>query len=215
MCYNLYMIKKCFKKNIVLFIILILMIGVFYFMFNNKSIYDFICSIDYGVRDIISSDNVLFVNIMKVFTFIGNAYIPILLIIILYMIKNKKKDTYILACVYVFSGIVIFICKYLINRDRPLEALISIPSSPSFPSGHAFTSMVFYFTFAYIISKDLKRPYKNIVICIFILLSLIIGFSRIYLGVHFFSDVVCGFVFAVPVLLIGINSYNIIKEEKI
>lgn len=209
------MVKKCFKKNIYLFVMLILMICGFYYMFSNRNIYDFICSVDYGVRDIISSDNVLFVNIMKVFTFIGGAYIPILLIMILYVVKNKKKDTYILACVYAFSGIVILMCKYLINRNRPLEALISIPNSPSFPSGHAFTSMVFYFTFAYIISKDMKRPYKNIVICMFIFLSLVIGFSRIYLGVHFFSDVVCGFVFAVPVLLIGINIYNIIKEENI
>lgn len=209
------MLKRVFKNNFVLIMILILIIIGYYLVFSCDYLVSRITYIDTIVMNSISFDSDIFTVIMKIFTFIGSFYIPILILIILYCFKSKRKDTYFLTIVYIFSGLVIFMCKYLISRDRPVSALITIPFTPSFPSGHSFTSMVFYFLLGYIISNNKSIKYKMIVLALFICISLIVGFSRIFLGVHYFSDVIGGFILSIPVILIALNSYKLLIKEDI
>lgn len=192
-------------------LLLVLIIG-FCVIFNSDYLVSYVDRLDNYVFNNLDR-NSIGVNIMKIFTFMGGVYVPLMLIFCL-LIKRYKKETLFMSIMYTFSGIIIFICKYLINRDRPCGALIDIPSSPSFPSGHSFTSMVFYFIFGYVISKNINNKHRYVIILSFVLISLMIGISRIYLGVHYFSDVIGGFILSIPVILIGINSYGILKEEK-
>lgn len=209
------MLKKIIKENIGLLIVFIFLIVGFYIMFCFENIALSIESFDELVFKKIFFNSNLFIVIMKVFTFFGGAYIPVTIIIIMMFFKNIRKDTYFLSIVYILSGLIILISKYLIARERPDMAIIDIPITPSFPSGHSFTSMVFYFMFGYIFVKKMNIKYKKLVLFIFIFLSLNVGLSRIFLGVHYFSDVIGGFVLSIPIILITINVYNEFLEGEI
>ena len=84
--------------------------------------------------------------------------------------------------------------KYFIGRDRPLGAEL-YESSYSFPSGHALTSLFFYGFISFIIFRfsKLSGNKKYAIIFCFMSLILLIGASRLYLGVHYISDVVGGY----------------------
>ena len=100
----------------------------------------------------------------------------------------------------------------LFRSDRPLLMLVEKPSDFSFPSGHSMCSIVFYGFLIYIVNKFIKNVYIRKVINIFlVLLMFLIPFSRLYLGVHFFTDVVAGVILGVVCLLSFLN-YVKIKE---
>lgn len=84
--------------------------------------------------------------------------------------------------------------KYLFHRQRPaLPHLVKV-SGFSFPSGHAMMSLIFYGLLAYLILKITSgKPIKYIIGIMAAMLIILIGVSRIYLGVHYPSDVIAGF----------------------
>lgn len=86
--------------------------------------------------------------------------------------------------------------KVMVHRQRPEPFFhYPLPTSYSFPSGHAFASTVFFGTLAALISPLLSSFRQRIFIWLAaILMTAVIGFSRIYLGVHYASDVIAGYV---------------------
>ena len=87
--------------------------------------------------------------------------------------------------------------KYGFHRARPAPFYGSLPHSYSFPSGHALFSFCFYAMLAGLINDRVRSLALRIVIWIVAaLLILAIGFSRIYLGVHYASDVIAGYLAA-------------------
>jgi undecaprenyl-diphosphatase len=84
--------------------------------------------------------------------------------------------------------------KYWIARARPeLEPHLVIVKTSSFPSGHAASSMIFYTTLALILTTGTR--WRGPAAAVAILLSLLIGTSRVMLGVHWPSDVIGGWSF--------------------
>lgn len=89
------------------------------------------------------------------------------------------------------------VTKWIIQRLRPDEIYLNtMPASSSFPSGHALYSFVFYFTIATIIGHRNSDAGKNGVWILAILIVAAIGASRIFLGVHYGSDVLGGYLIA-------------------
>ena len=96
--------------------------------------------------------------------------------------------------------------KLLIGRERPISeyaANLHIPTF-SFPSGHASGSMIAYGLLAYLAWHWLPQPWNYIVVAILIGLIILIGISRIYLGAHFPSDIVAGWLLGAIALCIVI-----------
>lgn len=98
-----------------------------------------------------------------------------------------------------------WIGKYAIDRTRPEFLEIATASSPSFPSGHATAAMAVYGFLAYVFVRRVhgRRVRFEVIYWTGVLIALI-GFSRIYLRVHFLSDVLSGFLVGGFWLLVGV-----------
>ena len=147
-------------------------------------------------------------SIIQVITFIGsqNFLLPANLLLIAYYLffKRNKTRAYKIATISITSVAVMFLMKFFLQRERPLVPLIAKVHGYSFPSGHTFTSVTFYGIIAYIIYKNVKSTFLKwtlIVACI--LLILLVGFSRVYLRLHYASDVIAAFCLGLIWLLLA------------
>ena len=147
--------------------------------------------------------------IIKIVTNFGGAIIlGLITILILILIKNKNIGLSVLInlCSVTVLNLVL---KSILQRPRPNEYRIINETGYSFPSGHSMISMAFYGFIIYLIYKNIKNKYlKWISIILLSILILMIGFSRIYLGVHYVSDVLAGFLFSISYLIVYIKIIN-------
>ena len=141
--------------------------------------------------------------VAKIITNVANPVVLLLVAGFLFIILKDKLDKYSVVCNLPISIILNFAIKNVIQRPRPVGHRLIDESGYSFPSGHSMVSMAFYGYLIYIIIKNVKNKYIRIAssIGLFILIILI-GLSRIYLGVHYTSDVIGGFVVALSYLMI-------------
>lgn len=151
---------------------------------------------------------------MKTITNICSFYaIVALSLLLLIIIKNKSIPLSIilnLICISLLN----LIFKLIIQRQRPDGISIINISGYSYPSGHSMVSMAFFGFIAYLIYKKLNNKlYKLLTIIVSIIIIFLIGFSRIYLGVHYFSDVLGGFFASLGYLIIFTNYYQIILKK--
>ncbi len=200
------MIKKIVKENFVYIITIIILIIVFTII-KNSSLYEKILAFDHKIinyRNIIIDEKltIFFKNI----TFFGDSYIPLLIIVCIFLFNKNKWYSYVNAINYASVTLITFITKVIVNRARPEVNIIAIPDKYSFPSGHTLTSIVFYTFLCYMATKNRKT--RNVLLPLVIILILSISISRIYLGVHYFSDVVGAIMISIPLLLMNINIYN-------
>jgi undecaprenyl-diphosphatase len=137
-------------------------------------------------------------KLMEIITFFGSHYflIPANLLVAVFFLLTKKSRYSIKVSAIALSSVLIMLgLKLLFNRHRPLIPLLEPAKGLSFPSGHAFMSVCFYGLLMIIIWKE-EKPHpvlKWTLLLIVVALLLSIGFSRIYLRVHYFTDVVAGF----------------------
>lgn len=134
--------------------------------------------------------------------------IPANLFLITYFLFTRKRTWFSIrvASVALSSLILMTILKYLFHRKRPLLPLLQPARGMSFPSGHAMMSITFYGLLIYIISHTIKnQPAKRALITSLVLLIAVIGFSRIYLRVHYTSDVLAGYIIGILWLLIALD----------
>ena len=196
------------KKNIkwiICFISLIIFLILGYFVRTNSELgFD---SYVYKYISCIINDN--FTHIVKFITFLGSATIVILITLICFIfIKNKKIGLYMILNL-IFITIFQYLLKFIFARPRPIGINLIEETNYSFPSGHSLTAMAFYGFIIYLIYKA-NLKYKKIFILLLGLLILLIGLSRVYLGVHFITDILGGFTFSLSYLIIYTN---IIKNK--
>lgn len=141
--------------------------------------------------------------IAKVVTNLGGAQILILItIILLIVLKNKKISLSIVLNLIISTGLNLLL-KNIVQRPRPNEFRMISETGYSFPSGHSMVSMAFYGYLIYLIYKNVEnKKIKWTSISILSIIILTIGTSRIYLGVHYTSDVLAGFIIAISYLII-------------
>jgi undecaprenyl-diphosphatase len=109
--------------------------------------------------------------------------------------KRQRYRLFLLVLAVPGGALLNVIIKHLVHRDRPIfDDPIQTLTSYSFPSGHAMGSTVFYGTLAAIVVWQVRDwRLRALVISVAALLVALICFSRIYLGVHYLSDVTAGF----------------------
>ena len=146
---------------------------------------------------------------MKIITNFGGATCLITITILLLIIVKNKKIGLLTLTNLVTISILNQILKSILRRPRPTEFRLINETGYSFPSGHAMVSMAFYGFLIYLIYKNIKNKYlKTILIIILSLLIIAIGISRIYLGVHYVSDIIGGFLISISYLILYIKLIN-------
>ena len=210
------MLKRIVEKNykwIIAFLCLIIVLMMLEDIFENERL-----TLDMVVYRlvILNLRSEPLTVIMKVITNLSSAYVLIAIAIgTLLSIKNKKIGLCVTGNL-VIATLLNQLLKYIIQRPRPEGYRLIAESGYSFPSGHSMVSMAFYGLIIYLIWKMVKNKRIKYVACgILGFLIPMIGFSRIYLGVHYASDVIGGFAISIVYLLLFTNmTRSILQLEK-
>ncbi len=184
----------------VIFIILFFMLLLLVIFNNTLSIDTVIHNFVYRLKS-----NTL-TNIMKIITFFASVKFTIFVSIIILIIGIFKRKVLIIDLVLLGEELIKIIIKNIVRRPRPLYMKEVIEKSYSFPSGHTMTATLLYGFIIYLILKsDMNNILKYVIASLLSLLIFLIIFSRIYLGVHYFSDCIGGFLLSLGYLLIIID----------
>ena len=181
--------KKWIIFTISLFVFLVVSLCV-YLLFYNTIIY-------------FKNDNLT--NFFKIITLFGGEYVILLITFSFLFIKNKK---YFISLFVDMLLIILFnyFLKLFFLRERPINLMIINETGYSYPSGHSMIAVSFYGFILFLIWKmNIKKSYKYIFTILIIILIFLIGISRIYLGVHFPSDVIGGYSISLCYLIIYIS----------
>ncbi|MDI6641904.1 MAG: phosphatase PAP2 family protein [Elusimicrobiota bacterium] len=136
---------------------------------------------------------------MLTMTMLGNILVIVPIAGMILFLHNRDSFKYkflFLVTILLVGGIIVQLLKYIFNRPRPAGRLTDIKilvgpfKAHGFPSGHTQT----IFTVALFLSKEIKRY-----LALFILIAIIVGISRIYVGVHFLSDIIGGAIIGITV----------------
>lgn len=149
-------------------------------------------------------------------TFMGSTYFIVLMVftVFLSLYLSRKK---VFAWLYggtVFSGVLLsYLFKYAIHRSRPeiWETVIEYPTY-SFPSGHTVASAVAFWMIGWIAMRELKGR-ARLISLVFYLIPILVGFSRLYLGVHWPTDVLGGYALAFAVLAPWIYFFEKVRQN--
>ena len=136
---------------------------------------------------------------MVAITFLGTHkfLVPANLFLIFYFLVVARQTwlSIRVLAIGLSSLIMMLILKWLFGRKRPLSPLLQAARGLSFPSGHAIMSMSFYGLFIYWVLHSPLPSWAVVALTVLlILLIILIGFSRVYLRVHYASDVLAGFI---------------------
>lgn len=205
---KIYKILNYNKYYILLFVLMCVLSVILNILFNKE-----INKIDNLLIKFIA-ENLTNNRLTASFTFLTNfgdiIVFGILILMMFLFFKNKKYSIYMILNLFL-AFFLNTILKISFRRTRPLDKLVEATGF-SFPSGHTMCSTAFYGLFLYflIISTD-KKTYNIICSIIFLILILLIAFSRIYLNVHYFSDIVGGAIFGVLSLILFIRSLKCLE----
>jgi len=107
---------------------------------------------------------------------------------------NRRPDGLVLATVAVGSALLPTLTKVIIGRDRPPVEHLTQVSSNSFPSEHAVQAAAIYLALALLLGRSWPAPWQRVLIGTALVLAVVVAGSRVYLGVHYPTDVTAGLV---------------------
>lgn len=153
-------------------------------------------------------------NFFKILTYFGSiatlAILAVIMAIVCKPIWVKIFSVVNIGAVAVFCWVV----KHIIQRPRPEGVALIIETGFSFPSAHAMGSVVFYGFLIFLMWKYFKNKPFNIAASIVLpILTIFVGYSRIYLGVHYFTDILVGFVSGVAYLAVAIFVFELLDKK--
>ena len=144
-----------------------------------------------------------------------------ILIVIILIRKKHKREAFNFIIILIMGFLINYSLKGIIQRPRPDLSPLVTESYYSFPSGHAMNSTVFYLTLSFYFFHFTRKKKMSFWLTVLSLIMIgLIGLSRVYLGVHFPSDIAAGYIIGfwwfITAILISktIDLFNVFKEEK-
>jgi membrane-associated phospholipid phosphatase len=158
------------------------------------------------------------VAVFKEITKLGNVSVVVVLGLGVSLVLLIRRRWLLLASwVITLAGgtLLNLLLKAHFQRVRPEFADPFVNESGwSFPSGHAMISLITYGMGAYLLMLALSRPLKQVVVVVTVTLVLLIGFSRLYLGAHYFSDVLAGYAAGALWLAVTISGTEVARRRQ-
>lgn len=209
-------LKKILNKNykwIILFLCVVLFLAILQNVFYDEQLV--LDSIFYNLvvqnmrAPTLTTILIIITNLGSAITLISLAILSIILI------KNKKIGLCI-SLNLIISTLLNVILKNIVQRPRPEGYRLIDESGYSFPSGHSMVNTAFYGLLIYLVLRNVKNSkLKYTLVTLISLLIIGIGFSRIYLGVHYASDVLAGFLISIAYLVVFTTfMHDMLKIEK-
>lgn len=195
-------IKELITKNykwIIFFLFFVIFLAIAEDVFEQE-IFEF-DSVVYNF--LVNNRNEALNNFFKIITQFGSAIVLIIITILCVIFIRDKKYKILVPANLVTIAIINIVLKNFFLRPRPNELRLIEETGYSFPSGHAMASTAFYGLLIYIVHEKVENKILRNTICIMLgLLILLISISRIYVGVHYTSDVIAGTCFSIAYLIL-------------
>jgi len=197
--------KKIIISNLILSIVLCFLILLDHIYWLDSNVYDFVISLKTE-------------SVTNMFIIVSDIIYLVILISFLFLIfyKNKKASflVFLNLCLSFLTSIIL---KFIFKRARPIGISLILEHGYSMPSSHAFVSTAFFGLIAYFIYKNFEKGKLRIFLLSFLIFYVfMIGVSRIYLGVHYASDVLLGFSTGLIYLVVFVKLFSkyIVFERK-
>ena len=195
-------IKELIIKNykwIIFFVFFVIFLAIAEDVFEQE-IFEF-DSVVYNF--LVNNRNEALNNFFKIITQFGSALVLIIITILCVIFIRDKKYKILVPANLLTIAIINIVLKNFFLRPRPNELRLIEETGYSFPSGHAMASTAFYGLLIYIAHEKIENKILRNTICIMLgLLILLISISRIYVGVHYTSDVIAGTCFSIAYLIL-------------
>ncbi len=206
------MIFDFFKQSRMYFLI-VTILGLLFFVIS-MFFSDYVILMDewaiYVVSEYLVSDTLTIV--MKIVTNLSGVLAFASFLFVLFLVISNRKVGFLMSINLFIAYIFSVLFKNVFRRERPLEMLVDKPFDFSFPSGHTICSIVFYGFLIYVVSKLVKNVnIRRLINFFLVIIIVLVPFSRVYLGVHFLTDVLAGVILGIVCLLSFVN-YVKIKE---
>ena len=149
----------------------------------------------------------------KLFTHIGSFYtlavLAIIGVVLLYFVFKQKRFAIFSGACFACVCIANFVIKQIVRRVRPENLMIIEETGFSFPSGHAMMTFAFFALAIWCVCKFIKnKSLKIILTIIFSILIVTVSFSRIYLGVHYLTDILAGWFVTFAIIVVFMLVHN-------
>lgn len=181
---------------ITLLVVVVLLFGIFqiWSLISSQTLLNWDLVIENGMRTIRNTQGY---NLFSLVTFLGSQYFILglgFLLMIPLFLKHRKKAAVSFFFVLVGTVALVVLLKQIFGRERPIGCPMGRDCF-SFPSGHVSLAFYFYGIVTYLLARFIRIRKRYFLPWIFGISSivLLIAVSRIYLGFHFFSDIVGGF----------------------
>ena len=189
-------LKKHIDKILIVICLLVFSLIALLILLDNVSSFD---NFVYKYVTYYMNDNIT--TFFKVITFFGSVWCILIISLILVILSKKYRLYFVINPIC--SDVLNRILKLIFGRPRPNILRLITESGYSFPSGHGMMSIIYYGFIIYLIwQKDYKLKWKILLIIPLVLLILLVGISRIYLGVHYASDILAAFMIGIVYLIV-------------
>ncbi len=148
----------------------------------------------------------------KVFTYFGQFYFLVIVVLLMLIFVRDKRIGLSSMLGLVLASVFNLVVKSIIRRPRPTDLMIIEEIGHSFPSAHAMLSILVFGLIIYFLSVSNKpkvtKVLSSIILSIIILMT---GFSRVYLGVHYASDILAGWLAGIAFIILTVAIYKMFK----
>lgn len=190
-------------KIIVVGLLILFLIFFSIFLLDSNLVFD-----EYIYKIIRSCSNAFFDKYFVFITKMANT-ITILGVVLIFLILSRNIYGVTLTISMTLSSVSNVILKNVVRRARPDHLRLIEQGGYSFPSGHSMISICVYGYILYLVVTCIKNKLLKLILSMFlVLLILSIGISRIYVGVHYPTDVICGYLLALMEIIFLINFSN-------
>ncbi len=151
-------------------------------------------------------------SFFRFITDFGDTFWICIFVVIAFFFLRKKRSRELLLGTMIVESVLNLLLKYFFSRERPGFPHLVEETGYSFPSGHMMAATSFSFLMIYFLwESNLSKTWKVLFTVCLILFSILIGLSRIYLGVHYTSDVIGAFCISLSVLSFCIFLFRSLK----